>query len=320
MAKHIVVYHDHCNDGFGAAFIAHQALSANLAEGDEIVLVPASYGKPLDAYDLQIHRHDTVHILDFSFPVPELLNICELAVEVIWLDHHKTAIDAWTAYCSNPDAQIPDNLTRWLSDNYSGALLAWVHYHDDGQELCELHASAPHWVKLIDDRDRWIFQYPQTKAFHAGTSLYPRTIDNWKVITDPGAGIIEEGNAVLRYQDQLYEQLMETAHEITIDGIKGLAANVPGQFASDMGHLLCKKSGTFGCTYSSDGRGYKFSIRSAGDFDVSAIAKKFGGGGHKNAAGFAIELPIDIAASGLTLWSQVDELTTYAAEAGASDA
>ena len=29
-----------------------------------------------------------------------------------------------------------------------------------------------------------------------------------------------------------------------------------------------------------------FSLRSIGDFDVSAIAKQHGGGGHKNAAGF----------------------------------
>lgn len=33
---------------------------------------------------------------------------------------------------------------------------------------------------------------------------------------------------------------------------------------------------------------FQYSLRSRGDFDVSAIAKKFGGGGHKNAAGFNV--------------------------------
>ncbi len=33
---------------------------------------------------------------------------------------------------------------------------------------------------------------------------------------------------------------------------------------------------------------YKISLRSKGDMDVSLIANKFGGGGHKNAAGFEI--------------------------------
>ncbi|KKK83930.1 hypothetical protein LCGC14_2788440, partial [marine sediment metagenome] len=36
--------------------------------------------------------------------------------------------------------------------------------------------------------------------------------------------------------------------------------------------------------------GRVFSLRSAGDFDVSAIAKQYGGGGHKSAAGFRKEI------------------------------
>jgi nanoRNase/pAp phosphatase (c-di-AMP/oligoRNAs hydrolase) len=36
------------------------------------------------------------------------------------------------------------------------------------------------------------------------------------------------------------------------------------------------------------------SLRSKGDFDVSAIAKRFGGGGHKNAAGFNIPKDQDL--------------------------
>ena len=32
------------------------------------------------------------------------------------------------------------------------------------------------------------------------------------------------------------------------------------------------------------------SLRSVGDYDVSAIAKTFGGGGHRNAAGFEVAL------------------------------
>ena len=35
-----------------------------------------------------------------------------------------------------------------------------------------------------------------------------------------------------------------------------------------------------------DKQRYKFSLRSKGEFDVSLISKEFGGGGHKNAAGF----------------------------------
>jgi phosphoesterase RecJ-like protein len=42
-----------------------------------------------------------------------------------------------------------------------------------------------------------------------------------------------------------------------------------------------------------EGEEYRVSMRSKGDIDIGSIAKAFGGGGHKNAAGFSITGPID---------------------------
>jgi phosphoesterase RecJ-like protein len=42
-----------------------------------------------------------------------------------------------------------------------------------------------------------------------------------------------------------------------------------------------------------EGDTYRVSMRSKGDVDVSAVAKEFGGGGHKNAAGCTVTSPID---------------------------
>ena len=61
--------------------------------------------------------------------------------------------------------------------------------------------------------------------------------------------------------------------------------------ASDLGHELANKSGTFGLVWSMAGDGQiHCSLRSNGDYDVSAIAKAFGGGGHRNAAGFSTDI------------------------------
>jgi len=43
----------------------------------------------------------------------------------------------------------------------------------------------------------------------------------------------------------------------------------------------------------SEGEEYRVSMRSKGDIDISGIAKEFGGGGHKNAAGCTVTGPID---------------------------
>jgi phosphoesterase RecJ-like protein len=42
-----------------------------------------------------------------------------------------------------------------------------------------------------------------------------------------------------------------------------------------------------------EGEQYRVSMRSKGDIDIGAVAKQFGGGGHKNAAGCTVTGAID---------------------------
>lgn len=50
-------------------------------------------------------------------------------------------------------------------------------------------------------------------------------------------------------------------------------------------HLARNDTFAMGWWQRGDGE-FQYSLRSRGDFDVSELAKKYGGGGHKNAAGF----------------------------------
>lgn len=71
----------------------------------------------------------------------------------------------------------------------------------------------------------------------------------------------------------------------------GLAANCPPHLTSDVGHELANQSGTFGLLWYIDKDNVcRCSLRSNGDYDVSAIAKAFGGGGHLNSAGFTTDI------------------------------
>jgi len=79
------------------------------------------------------------------------------------------------------------------------------------------------------------------------------------------------------------------------DGYKrwfdGKSANCPPHFASDVGHELANFSGTYGlCWYVGRDGKVKCSLRSNGGYDVSAIAKSFGGGGHRNASGMEVTI------------------------------
>ena len=61
------------------------------------------------------------------------------------------------------------------------------------------------------------------------------------------------------------------------------------EYIGEAGHRLAQESGTFGLVWhrSASGRVY-VNLRSNGEYDVSEIAKAFGGGGHRNAAGYQV--------------------------------
>ena len=131
------------------------------------------------------------------------------------------------------------------------------------------------------------------------------TFKQWKEILDSGEAALKdmksEGAAILRAHEQNVQSVVKGSARkcklstYTADSygaiFEGLAANCPPHLQSDVGHELANQSGTFGLLWSIDKDGQcKCSLRSNGEYDVSAIAKAFGGGGHRNAAGFTTDI------------------------------
>ena len=109
------------------------------------------------------------------------------------------------------------------------------------------------------------------------------------------AKIIYEDDQVLAFHDiapqaPVHFLVIPKKHIPTlIEGRLGRSVNCTPQFASEAGNILAQASGTFGMTWIINSKGMaNVSLRSIGDYDVSAIAKTFGGGGHRNAAGFEV--------------------------------
>ena len=317
--KPLVIYHASCADGFAAAFAAWLKL------GDEAEYVPMQYGK-IDFdfeggfFNLGSHEADNpctfiagrdVYILDFSFPKELMDYIFANAKRVVWLDHHKSAFEMWCdeerTYTKHEDKYH----TIILDNNKSGAMLAWEYFHPD--------TEVPMFIRHIDDYDRWQFKIPCTKEFNKAIwSHAPWSFEQWQHEWDSTWGyssadglegmpnFIREGEAILRAHDQNVQAVVKNATrkcEITLPrtvlispdtlaiDVSGLAANCPPHLQSDVGHELANQSGTFGLLWCIDKNNVcRCSLRSNGDYDVSAIAKAFGGGGHRNAAGFTTDI------------------------------
>ncbi len=292
--KPLVIYHDNCADGFGAAFAAWLKL------GDEAEYLPMQYGAQPDE-TVEIKDRD-MYILDFSFPRQVMERLFGLAKKTVWLDHHKTAFEMWCGDEAEHFMAVgleteEDEQGLIVLNNYkSGALLAWEYFHPDKE--------IPMLIRHIDDHDRWQFKLEGTKEFNKALWSYaPWSFEQWELFSDfSGPMLRSEGAAILRAHNQNVQAVVNgAARNCTITKYNtvgdvcfsetGLAANCPPHLASDVGHQLANKSGTFGLLWYVNHEGKCLcSLRSNGDYDVSAIAKAFGGGGHKNAAGFEVDI------------------------------
>ena len=107
--------------------------------------------------------------------------------------------------------------------------------------------------------------------------------------------LLTEGEELQEKHDKKVDEIVAWAKSVKLLGIEGRITACPGEFTSDVGNTLAALSGTFGLMYRPGEKGVlECSLRSKGDFDVSAMAKRFGGGGHKNAAGFYLDNESDL--------------------------
>jgi hypothetical protein len=117
------------------------------------------------------------------------------------------------------------------------------------------------------------------------------TFASWNALYDDGPDkAVQSGAAVLLYQHQYGTKALAHAREERIAGHVVPTVNLPYMNSSEYLERLARAhpEAPFVASYFRrlDGM-WQFSLRSLpGGADVSEIAKRYGGGGHKHAAGF----------------------------------
>jgi len=260
---HTVLYHDDCIDGFGAAWAAWRRL------GDGATYTPVTHGDPPP--DIT-GRH--VHILDFSYARPILLDLKSRAASIEVVDHHKTAQENLKGldFCT-------------FDMDKCGAVLAWERFHPG--------VPVPELLLHVQDKDLWVWRLPDSREITCALRGHPFEFERWSAWADDWKGwrerLVQEGGAILRYQEEVIKQAVHTATEIEVAGHRVLSANAPVLQSEIAGTLA--EGRAFGVAwYQVGGRRY-YSLRSRdGGIDVSEVAGRFGGGGHAKASGFSIDV------------------------------
>lgn len=255
----IVMYHGDCPDGFCSAFIAKK-----LYRNAE--LMPVVHG---NSPNLDIARGQNVLVVDFSWNRHQCEQLRLAANTLRIIDHHKTA-----------EAELKDFPNATFDMSRSGAGLTW--------DLLFPDTPRPWYVNYVEDRDLWKLQLPESLAINGYLMALPHTYEAWATLDKtPLDQALSMGRAIKMHIDNYVEKCVDQRQLGKIDGHSAAIVNAAYLNSSDIGAVLGDFA-TVGVIWFERGDGLmQFGLRSK-SVDVSVIAKHYGGGGHKGAAGFQL--------------------------------
>ncbi len=270
MSKNIIIlYHKNCDDGFGATWAAwkkfgNKAKYIGINPGDE----PP---KGLAGKD--------VYFLDVSCSPEAARRLLKITRSLTIIDHHISA--------KNIAHLIPNSLFNF-DFTISGAVLAWKYFHPD--------KKVPMLLRYIQAQDLWHWGLPYAKEIMSALKLYDFDFEVWSKIAKDLENkksikkYINEGNILLTQRKIGTREALKDAIKVKFCGYTTFAVNTRSA-VSEIGAVLYKKLPPIAIVWSVRGDKIVVSLRSNGKADVSKLAARFGGGGHKVSAAF--RLPVE---------------------------
>jgi len=259
-------YHKEDYDGICSAAIVAKANKG-------IELIGSNY------HTIPTGKNDTIIIVDLSFSKPVMERLIVDGNNIIWIDHHKTAI-----------AQLEDfNFPGIRKIGVGACELAWQYFFEN--------SLTPLAVKYVSDYDVWKHQNPNTLIFQYGLRGYSGSYDPesglWTDLLQPYISglvyqVLDDGEKISNYQEiQDAQYAKGMSYTTTWEGYRVLAINAPFKSSLVAKSMFCDKLHDFVVLFGTRGDEWKYSLYSENPaIDVSEIAFKYGGGGHAGAAGF----------------------------------
>jgi len=305
--KTVCIYHSIDLDGWmSAAIVKHWFIEKSKfidgmrdeSIGQELDFIGYNHGQPIP----DLSEYDKVIMVDISFPKEEMVKLWDkLGVEnMIWIDHHISAIK---------DTQDTKWLWEGMQDTkFAACELTWKYFFPNelmpeivrllGRYDCFGHKGTNEEIKVLE------FQYGARQKISNYEEAY-----EWLTMCLDHPEIINE---IQNAGDEIYEYLCTEAKQSYKNKFSIKLGYKPGGRieADPLVHgtykFICINKErfnpiNFGIDYHKDGYDgcacfhyangkWNFSLyNDNGLVDCSVIAKSFGGGGHKGAAGFVVD-------------------------------
>lgn len=288
MTDRVCVYHSGDLDGICSAAIVRR-------KHPDVELIPWNYGQEIPWRRLEKKE---VWLVDLTWKPKDMVFLLEGVTDLHWVDHHADAIkQAWNAF----DEEERCKIKGARSSHVSAAFMTWLYCFPDWEEPPDIVADVSLW-------DTWQWKKYENPEEIEAIQFYLRSLsltpesDDWTILFGVlrtnvlYRDFVRAGQHMVRYQrsqNELAAKKIFVTHlgdwpvvalnspnvsSVVFDSIRDRypEINIFLSFNWVDGHWIC-------------------SLRSDGNFDVSALAREYGGNGHPGAAGFECdELPFEL--------------------------
>lgn len=239
-------------------------------------MVPITHGEECN---ISFNKSDRIYSLDYV--LPNIEEYCDVVDEITVIDHHNTAL------------YLKDHpqIKGIIDVNLAACELAWQWFFNNipyGVQLLGIYDS---WRN--EDEEYWNefilpFQYAM-RSFYTdpcddeAMKIWRKFYENRLDVDD----IVTDGKAILRFTNTEAIKRMKRSFPFEMDGLRFIAC-VGAKGSRDFASVWNpdKYDAMMTMTHMRDY--WAVSIFTDKDIDLSQVAKKRGGGGHKRAAGFQV--------------------------------
>jgi uncharacterized protein len=293
-----VFYHRDA-DGKCAGYIARNFITGSakgVCPGEDFIdtsveCISINYNEefPID----RIKEDEGVVIVDFSLKPDVMSDLVKKTHNVIWIDHHISAIEKLDSF---------KHICGLRSVDFSGCELTWLYFNFkiEGHNVKIKEGSlamCPKAIRLIGDRDVWRFQYgDESRWFHESFKLMgepcPESKEVWDRLFFDTDRLLENGKLLCEHTAMINKAFTDNwAYEAYLNGYRILVCNSAISGSEIFGDRI--KDYPFVAVYCHNGKNWTVSLYSE-SMDIVEIAKERGGGGHPRACGFTSdEVPFE---------------------------
>lgn len=248
-------------------------------------------------------KDNIVYIVDFSFGLEDMKRVMKEAKQVIWIDHHVSAIKDLKSISNSVLG------SRDIEETYSGCELTWKYIFPNDPMPRAVHLLGRYDVHDYADPETIPFEYAMMSKDTNPETCMNLWVNLFNNQDDPGEfnfwdkenlveETVEEGKPMQEFVEKMnVNTVKNVAVTVLLEGHKFLAVNSYLINSNALEKVFQAKKWDAMMVFYRKSGGWSVSIYNGNHdgVDCVAIAKKFGGGGHKDAAGFFCKkLPFEV--------------------------